>query len=972
MKKVFLASLAIFTAILVLNCSKEESKNNASLKPFELTPTEVKVPIGETTTLTISSGNGSYRINQSAESKEIVEITLSNENQNILIKALKSGTTTASVTDLLSKTDLTISIQAIIPPSYYTLSEDKKTLFKWNDTHLEELDLSSDPILKEITSIGQGAFKENSTLKKITLHEKIVFLSKESFAKVSKLETIKLPNSITSIGEGAFAGCTALKEVTLPENESFTSIPKRAFEECKSLSTLHLPNSINEIGILAFADAGLKEIHFPENLLTINQQAFAGNKELTEITIPKNVTLISLAAFQETALKTIKIEATLPPALKFGIDSQTQQAIEPFPSSTLQNIFVPEHVTQTYRDKEGWHNYATIINKNKEFKHLVIRPTEVTLFVDEVKQLEIVSGNDDYDLERPESSKEIAFIGITNNQKILGVRGKKVGAFKATIVDKITKEKVEISITVLNPFTLSPKQLTLTVGQSKEVIIDGNGDYEIPTNAHVTLSLSGDKKKLIVKGLQEGDTQVVIKDKKANLSATLSIKVTAAAPSIKEFSLSVSQLTLKMNEEKRVILQGNEDYEIGNSQMAQLTLSDDKKTLIVKAVKAGEETIKIKDKKANKELPLHIAVLRPFSINPSTLNIKVGQTQSIAVEGGGRYQISQNSLVEVVSQTEHLITFKGKTVGSGSISIKDERANKTLELTVKVTQALVPFHISPSTIHVKVGETKTVTITGNGKYELSKTSSPYVELTLNQAGTLTIKGKAKGEETLYVRDLNSVSEEKDKNDNKDHDSEDNEEAKNYESRKLTITILPATMEKQFEADGYTLSKWLDMSSEEVDFTQIPALKNIGMIGEGAFKGLTQLKKIVLPSSLEYIDFDAFAHCSSLESVKLQGNNLEEIARGAFSDCRNLRRLDIPSSVRKINGEAFNGCTSLRTIILRHTSVCSLHMAMGYIENLVAIYVPDSLVESYKNDMDWELYKNKIKPISELTNRKTRK
>ena len=188
-------------------------------------------------------------------------------------------------------------------------------------------------------------------------------------------------------------------------------------------------------------------------------------------------------------------------------------------------------------------------------------------------------------------------------------------------MDKITKEKVEISITVLNPFTLSPKQLTLTVGQSKEVIIDGNGDYEIPNNAHVNLSLSGDKKKLIVKGLQEGDTQVVIKDKKANLSATLSIKVMAVAPSIKEFSLSVSQLTLKMNEEKRVILQGNEDYKIGNSQIAQLTLSDDKKTLIVKAVKAGEETIKIKDKKANKELPLHIAVLRPFSINPSTLNI---------------------------------------------------------------------------------------------------------------------------------------------------------------------------------------------------------------------------------------------------------------------------------------------------------------------------------------------------------------
>ena len=56
--------------------------------------------------------------------------------------------------------------------------------------------------------------------------------------------------------------------------------------------------------------------------------------------------------------------------------------------------------------------------------------------MDEVKQLDIVSGNDDYVLEREESTKEIAFIGITNNQKTLGIRGKKVGAFKATIIDK--------------------------------------------------------------------------------------------------------------------------------------------------------------------------------------------------------------------------------------------------------------------------------------------------------------------------------------------------------------------------------------------------------------------------------------------------------------------------------------------------------------------------------------------------------
>ena len=1377
MKKVFLVCLALFMAILVLNCSKEETENNTSLNSFKLTPTEIKVFLRETTTLTISSGNGSYRINQSPESKEIVEISLANENQNVLVKALKSGTTTASITDILSKTEIPISIQAIIPPSYYTLSEDKKTLVKWNDTQEESIDLSSDPILKEITSVGEGAFKGNQTLKTITLPEKITFLGKESFSGVSKLESITLPNSITSVGEGVFAGCTALKEITLPKNDTFTTIPKRTFEDCKSLSTIQLPESIQEIGILAFADAGLTTISLPENLLEIKQQAFAGNSALTEITIPKNVTLISLAAFQETGLKTVKVEGTLPPTLNFGIDTQTQQPIEPFPSATLENIFVPESVTQIYRDKDGWHNYASIINKNKEFKHLVINPTAVTLFVDEVKQLDIVSGNDDYDLEREESTKEIAFIGITNNQKTLGIRGKKEGAFKATIIDKITREKVEISITVLNPFTLSPNQLTLSVGQTKEVIIDGNGDYEIPSNAHATLSLSGDKKKLIVKGIKEGDTKVVIKDKKANLSATLSIKVnaenvappptdtvkefslstsqltlkieeqktltlqgnedyeigsspiaqltlsankktltvkalkageatikikdkkankelplhitvlkafslspsevsvttggitivniegngdyeiptnahvtltlsgdkkkltvkgvlvgntqvvikdkkanqlasldikvtapasiikefslsesqlslkvneektltlqgnedyeigasqiaqltlsadkktltvkaikageetvnikdkktnkelplhitvlkaftlspsevsvttggitivtiegngdyeiptnahvtltlsgdkkkltvkgvlvgntqvvikdkkanqlasldikvTAPAPIIKEFSLSESQLSLKVNEEKTLTLQGNEDYEIGASQIAQLTLGGDKKTLTVKATKVGEETIKIKDKKTNKELPLHIivlkaftlspsevsvvigekatitiegngdyelpsethvslslssdkkkltvvglqagtarinikdkaldeirsfvvTVLRPFSISPNSIDIKVGETKSIAIEGSGRYQIGSSPLIDIINQTEHLITFKGKSVGNGSISIKDELANKNLNLTIKVTKALVPFSISPSTIRVKVGETKTVSITGNGKYSLSKNNSSYAELTLNeQAGTLTVKGIAKGEEKLYIRDLNSVTEENNgKKGGKDHDSEDNEDAKNYESRELTITVIPATVEKQYNLswDKYSIDKWLDTDAQEVDMTQIDELKSIGMVGEAAFKGLTNLKKVILPNTIEVIDREGFANCTALTSIKLGGNKLDEIGNYAFSGCTKLTRIDIPKNVSRIRGGVFDDCNALQTIILRHTEVAPFHNELGYLN--VTIYVPDNLVEEYRKDMDWEPYKDKIKPISELTGRKIRK
>ncbi len=1452
MRKIILISLTILATICIyVSCTKDDSPAESLAKPFVLTPKEVNIPLKETATLTITSGNGQYRIVQTDESKQIVQLSLANQNTNVLVEALKSGATTATLIDLKSKAEITLTIQVIIPPSYYELSEDKKTLIKWKNTQEQSLDFSSDPVLKEITTIGEGAFKDNDALKEVILPQKVTFVAKEAFASVSQLETIKLPNTVSAIGEGVFSGCTALKEVVLPENESFTKIPKKAFEDCKSLKTIQLPNTIDEIGILAFADAGLTQVTLPQNLITISQQAFVGNKELKEITIPKNVTLISLAAFQETALTTVKVEATFPPTLSFGTDASTHQAIEPFPSATLQEIIVPETVTQTYRDKDGWHNYARLINKNKAFKHLEITPKEVILFVDEVKQLEIVSGNDDYDLQREEATKEIAFIGITDNQKILGIRGKKAGAFKVTVIDKVTQEKVELSITVLNPFVLSPRILNINVGETATVIVDGNGEYEIPTNSYVSLTLSNDKKKLFVKGIKAGETQVEIKDKKANRTLNLTIKIAEVAPSVKEFSLSQQQLTLKVGEERTIAIQGNDTYELGTSQMAQCTLSSDKKTLTVKAIKAGEETLKIKDVTANKELTVQLvvhkklkvtptsvslkvgesqsvaiegngdyvvingqyasgslsenketlqihgkavgngkvlvkdnkskeevfvevtvtekikefslsptmlnltveetaiviiegngeyeiptnsyvsltlsndkkklsvkgikagetqveikdkkanksltltvkvvqvappmkefslsqqqltlkvgeertiaiqgndtyelgtsqmaqctlssdkktltvkaikageetlkikdvtankeltvqlvvhkklkvtptsvslkvgesqsvaiegngdyvvingqyadgnlsedkqslqikgkkagkgkiilkdrlsqeevevmvtvaenlkefsitptsitlneeetktvrikgngdyeitndeyaeamyneekaeelqvygkqpgkgkikildkksgkeiflqvtvkedlkefeidpeslnikigetatvnimgnndytigtspyfstklsnnkeqliikgikegsgtitikdnkanktlqltvtvtAVLKPFRIEPSRIDFKVGETRSVALEGNGQYEFGTSSLVEVLSSTEHLVIFRAKKEGTGVVTIKDVKANKTLDLTVKVTKALVPFSISPSSVRVKVGQTQVVTITGNGRYQLSKTENPYAELTLNEvAGTLTVKGVKKGQIELYVRDLNSITEEKEgKKGKNDGDSEDNEDAKNYESRKLTITVVPAAMAKPFESDGYTLIKWLDNNEEVADLTKYPELRDVEMIGEGAFKGLSNLKTVILTNKINFIDREAFMNCTALESIKF-GPDLDAIDARAFLGCTKLAKIDIPKYVRSIASDAFYDCNALKTIILRHTQVAPFYQ----LGNLNAtIYVPNDLVDQYKNDLDWEQYKNKIKSISELTSRRTKR
>ena len=440
---------------------------------------------------------------------------------------------------------------------------------------------------------------------------------------------------------------------------------------------------------------------------------------------------------------------------------------------------------------------------------------------------------------------------------------------------------------------------------------------------------------------------------------------------LKAFTLSPTEVSVVIGEKATITIEGNGDYELPSETHISLSLSNDKKKLTIVGLQAGTARINIKDKALDETRSFVVTVLRPFSIDPNSIDIKVGETKSIAIEGSGHYQIGSSPLIDIINKTEHLITFKGKSVGNGSISIKDELANKNLNLTIKVTKALVPFSISPSTIRVKVGETKTVSITGNGKYSLSKNNSSYAELTLNeQAGTLTVKGIAKGEEKLYIRDLNSVTEENNgKKGGKDHDSEDNEEAKNYESRELTITVVPAAMAKPFESDGYTLIKWLDTNEEVADLTKYPELSGVEMIGEGAFKGLPNLKTVILTDKINFIDSEAFMNCTALESIKF-GADLDEISARAFSGCTKLAKINIPKYVRRIGGGAFDDCNALKTIILRHTQVAPFHNQLGYLN--ATIYVPNDLVDEYKNDMDWERYKNKIKSISELTSRRTKR
>ena len=79
--------------------------------------------------------------------------------------------------------------------------------------------------------------------------------------------------SVTSIGDGAFWDCTSLTAITLPE--SVTSIGDWAFSDCSSLTEIVIPIGVTTIGHSAFKGcSSLTEIIIPDSITSIDTYAF--------------------------------------------------------------------------------------------------------------------------------------------------------------------------------------------------------------------------------------------------------------------------------------------------------------------------------------------------------------------------------------------------------------------------------------------------------------------------------------------------------------------------------------------------------------------------------------------------------------------------------------------------------------------------------------------------------------------------
>ncbi len=92
-----------------------------------------------------------------------------------------------------------------------------------------------------VTSIGDHAFPDCSSITSVTIGNSVTYIGIHTFSGCKSLTSVTIGNSVTYISDSAFDDCTSLTSITL--GNSVTNIGDWAFSGCDSLTTVYYGGS---------------------------------------------------------------------------------------------------------------------------------------------------------------------------------------------------------------------------------------------------------------------------------------------------------------------------------------------------------------------------------------------------------------------------------------------------------------------------------------------------------------------------------------------------------------------------------------------------------------------------------------------------------------------------------------------------------------------------------------------------------
>lgn len=121
-------------------------------------------------------------------------------------------------------------------------------------------------------------------------------------------------------------------------------------------------------------------------------------------------------------------------------------------------------------------------------------------------------------------------------------------------------------------------------------------------------------------------------------------------------------------------------------------------------------------------------------------------------------------------------------------------------------------------------------------------------------------------------------------------------------------------EVRFESPSMVTSigDYAFIGCENIRKIELP--ESLRTLGEGTFRECVGLESIAIPSKVKKLPKFLFYWCEGLREVKLP-SALTVIERGCFGFCRSLESVSFPAGIKNIGMNAFSCCESLTEIVL---------------------------------------------------------
>lgn len=221
--------------------------------------------------------------------------TVSGEPQTSGVPATDSSAVTDPVTDAATES---VTDAVTVPPerqdplpvqSDYTFvrgTDGSITITKYNGND-EQVTIPSAVDGAPVRAIGESAFRENKTVKKVVIPDGVQYIGTYAFLNCSALEDVTVPSSVKSVGLTVLGGTKWLESHT----EEFVIIGDGVLIKINSKSRdITVPSGVKYISNAFYYIGTVENITLPSSVWGIGELAFTVCIKLNTINIPASVT----------------------------------------------------------------------------------------------------------------------------------------------------------------------------------------------------------------------------------------------------------------------------------------------------------------------------------------------------------------------------------------------------------------------------------------------------------------------------------------------------------------------------------------------------------------------------------------------------------------------------------------------------------------------------------------------------------